>query len=67
MKPDPADCTDEHITAQHQPTRQAALDNTIEDSFPASDPPSSVPDPDDREALDKTKSSATDIAQRRHE
>jgi len=24
-----------------------ALDRTIEDSFPASDPPSSIPDPDE--------------------
>ncbi len=26
--------------------RDEALDNTIADSFPASDPPSSIPDPD---------------------
>ena len=26
-----------------------AYDKTIEDSFPASDPPSSIPDPDDEE------------------
>lgn len=26
---------------------QESLDKTIEDSFPASDPPSSIPDPDE--------------------
>ena len=32
---------------------EAALDRTIEDSFPASDPPSSIPNPDDeRDSLD---------------
>jgi hypothetical protein len=29
-------------------TREAGLDDTIESSFPASDPPSSIPDPLDR-------------------
>ncbi|HZQ17205.1 MAG TPA: hypothetical protein VFA90_00675 [Terriglobales bacterium] len=29
---------------QHE---EESLDKTIEDSFPASDPPSSIPDPDD--------------------
>jgi hypothetical protein len=28
--------------------RDATLDQTIEDTFPASDPPSSIPDPDTR-------------------
>jgi hypothetical protein len=27
--------------------KEKALDHTIEDSFPASDPPSSIPDPED--------------------
>ena len=31
-------------------TREENLDKTIEDSFPASDPPSSIPDPDEEEA-----------------
>ena len=30
--------------------REANLDKTIEDSFPASDPPSSIPDPDHEDA-----------------
>jgi hypothetical protein len=34
------------------PTREEeeSLDKTIEDSFPASDPPSSIPDPDEDES-----------------
>lgn len=30
-----------------EPEEEDALDRTIEDSFPASDPPSSIPDPDE--------------------
>jgi hypothetical protein len=30
--------------------KDEALDNTIADSFPASDPPSSIPDPDGEES-----------------
>jgi hypothetical protein len=29
---------------------EESLDKTIEDSFPASDPPSSIPDPDEDES-----------------
>jgi hypothetical protein len=29
----------------HSPERQRGLDKTIEDSYPASDPPSSIPNP----------------------
>ncbi|HEV2696962.1 MAG TPA: hypothetical protein VGU90_03150 [Terriglobales bacterium] len=31
-------------------TPEKNLDKTIEDSFPASDPPSSIPDPDEEDA-----------------
>ena len=31
--------------------REAALDHTIEQSFPASDPPSTIPNPDDEDAF----------------
>jgi hypothetical protein len=30
--------------------REENLDKTIEDSFPASDPPSSIPDPEDEDS-----------------
>ena len=49
-----------HHTDHHQHTpeekraiREAALDATIEDSFPASDPPSSDPNPADDTALEE--------------
>jgi len=40
-----------HSPEEERRIREAALDKTIEDSFPASDPPSSDPNPDDDEAL----------------
>jgi hypothetical protein len=45
------------MTRSHQHTpeeerREAALDQTIEGSFPASDPPSSIPNPDDHDAVE---------------
>jgi hypothetical protein len=48
----------ENLTHQHTPEeerdiREAALDQTIEASFPASDPPSSDPNPDDHAALER--------------
>jgi hypothetical protein len=39
-------------TNEERAIREAALDRTIEDSFPASDPPSSIPDPYDPAAID---------------
>jgi len=35
--------------------REAGLDKTIEDSFPASDPPSTNPDPIDRNAATRDR------------
>ena len=40
-----------HTPEEERRIRDAALDHTIEDTFPASDPPSTLPDPDDDEAL----------------
>jgi hypothetical protein len=34
---------------QDEEIREENLDKTIEDSFPASDPPSSIPDPEEEE------------------
>jgi len=34
---------------QEEKIREENLDKTIEDSFPASDPPSSIPDPEEEE------------------
>lgn len=40
----------DHTPEEEKQIRDAALDETVEASFPASDPPSSVPDPDDHAA-----------------
>lgn len=39
-----------HTPDEERRIREAALDETIEGSFPASDPPSSTPNPDDHTA-----------------
>ena len=41
----------QHTPEEERQNREAALDQTIEASFPASDPPSSNPNPDDHAAL----------------
>jgi hypothetical protein len=40
----------QHPPGEERKIREAALDETIEASFPASDPPSSNPNPDDHAA-----------------
>ena len=49
-----ADETNRHqdTAEEERKIREAALDQTIEASFPASDPPSSNPNPDDDDAVD---------------
>jgi hypothetical protein len=42
----------QHTPEEEQRIREAALDETIAESFPASDPPSTIPNPDDDEALE---------------
>lgn len=42
----------QHTPAEEREIREAALDDTIEASFPASDPPSSNPNPDDDDAVE---------------
>ena len=46
------DMEHQHTPAEERRIREAALDQTIEGSFPASDPPSSNPNPDDHSALE---------------
>jgi hypothetical protein len=36
-----------HTPEEERRIRDAALDETLENTFPASDPPSSIPNPDD--------------------
>jgi hypothetical protein len=42
---------DSHSNAAERERREAGLDETIEQSFPASDPPSSDPNPDTHDAI----------------
>jgi hypothetical protein len=44
----------QHTRSEERRIREAALDETIEASFPASDPPSTDPNPDAHDALDRT-------------
>ncbi|MNC89569.1 hypothetical protein D3C83_55250 [compost metagenome] len=46
----------QHTPEEERKIREAALDQTIEQSFPASDPPSSAPNPDDHAALERQRS-----------
>lgn len=46
----------QHTPDEEKAIRDAALDQTIEESFPASDPPSSNPNPDDHEAIKRRDS-----------
>ena len=41
----------QHSAEEERRVREAALDETIEETFPASDPLSTIPNPDDEEAL----------------
>jgi hypothetical protein len=41
----------QHSPAEERRIREAALDETIADTFPASDPPSTLPNPDDHDAV----------------
>jgi hypothetical protein len=44
--------THKHTPEEERRIREAALDHTIEDTFPASDPPSTLPNPDDDALID---------------
>ena len=39
-----------HTPEEEKKIREAALDETVEATFPASDPPSTIPNPDDDDA-----------------
>ena len=54
----------EHTPEEERRIREAALDETIEDSFPASDPASSDPNPDDHSALERARP-GTDVNRRK--
>ncbi len=48
--------THQHTPEEERKISEAALDQTIEESFPASDPPSTDPNPDDHTALERRRS-----------
>lgn len=50
----------QHTPEAERRIREAALDNTIEASFPASDPPSSNPNPDDHSAIERKRPADAD-------
>ena len=49
------DSRHDHTPDEERRIRDAALDQTIEASFPASDPPSSTPNPDDHAAVARNR------------
>jgi hypothetical protein len=54
MEP-PKSGSHEHTPKEERDIREAALDETLEGTFPASDPSSSVPNPDDHDAAARQK------------
>jgi hypothetical protein len=47
---------DRDINQEHEhEVRDKMMDKTLADSYPASDPPSSIPDPSEEDSLDKEK------------
>jgi hypothetical protein len=43
----------QHTPDEERKIREAALDETIAESFPASDPPSTIPNPDEDDVLEQ--------------
>ena len=41
-----------HSAEEERRIREAALDETLASTFPASDPPSTLPNPDEHDAVD---------------
>jgi len=50
----------QHTPEEERRIREAALDDTIEASFPASDPPSSDLNPDDHSAIERERPADAD-------
>ena len=55
----------QHTEAEERLIREAALDETIAASFPASDPPSTDPNPDAHDALENLVPADTDTPSER--
>lgn len=54
-----------HSPEEERRIREAALDQTIAESFPASDPPSSDPNPDNHSAIDLDLPNPDDVKRRK--
>jgi hypothetical protein len=55
----------DHTPEEERSIREAALDETIAGTFPASDPPSSIPNPDEHDAVsDAPRDSRSDSTNR---
>ena len=54
-----------HSEAEERSIREAALDRTIEASFPASDPPSTNPNPEGDDAVEPVVQPSGDAGARR--
>jgi hypothetical protein len=63
MKPTKPD-SHHHSPEEEREIREGALDDTLEGSFPASDPSSSVPNPDDHQSASRKKRKKRMIAPR---
>jgi hypothetical protein len=55
----------QHTPEEERRIREAALDKTIADSFPGSDPPSSDPNPDDHSAIEGERPADADPKRRK--
>jgi hypothetical protein len=62
----PSDRAGDHrpSDAEERRSREASLDRTIEASFPASDPPSTDPNPDAHDAIDNEQPEDTAVPPR---
>jgi len=47
----------DHTADEERKIREAALDETIAETFPASDPPSTIPNPDEHDVPEPEKPS----------
>ena len=54
----------QHTPEEERKIREAALDQTIESSFPASDAPSTNPNPDDHAAVERRGDRDRDLEQK---
>ncbi len=51
----PSDSEQHHTPEEEREIREAALDETIAATFPASDPLSTIPNPEDETALERQR------------